>query len=82
MNATQVLFTGLLPPLLEGKTRCGLAVTDDVLLMESGILPQFGELDEVFSSEALSRIYRIPIRLIQVDRHKQVLWTWILISCE
>jgi hypothetical protein len=81
MNATQVLFTRLLPPLLEGKTRCGLAATDDVLHVESGIPPLFSALDEVFTAEALSRVYRIPIRLVQVDGHKQVLWTWSLISC-
>ncbi len=52
-----------------------LAVADDVLLMESGIQPQFGALDQVFTAEALSRIYKLPIRLVQVDGHKQVLWT-------
>jgi iron complex transport system ATP-binding protein len=52
-----------------------LAVADDVLLMESGIPPQFGTLDEVFTAEALSRVYQLPIRLVQVNGHKQVLWT-------
>ena len=52
-----------------------LAVADDVLLMESGVPPQFGALDEVFTAEALSRVYGLPIRLVQVDGHKQVLWT-------
>jgi iron complex transport system ATP-binding protein len=52
-----------------------LAVADDVLLMESGIPPQFGTLDEVFTAEALSRIYQLPIRLVQVNGYKQVLWT-------
>ncbi|MBL1171498.1 MAG: ABC transporter ATP-binding protein [Chloroflexi bacterium] len=52
-----------------------LAVADDVLLMESGIPPQFGALDEVFTAEALSRVYGLPIRLVQVNGHKQVLWT-------
>jgi ABC-type cobalamin transport system ATPase subunit len=52
-----------------------LAVADDVLLMESGIPLQFGALDEVFTVEALTRIYQLPIRLIQVDGNKQVLWT-------
>jgi len=52
-----------------------LAVADDVLLMESGIQPQFGTLEQVFTAEALSRIYKLPIRLIQVDGHQQVLWT-------
>jgi iron complex transport system ATP-binding protein len=52
-----------------------LAVADDVLLMETGVPPQFGALDEVFTAAALSRIYKLPIRVIQVDGHKQVLWT-------
>ena len=52
-----------------------LALADDVLLMESGIQLQFGSMDEVFTAEALSRIYQLHIRLVQVDGHKQVLWT-------
>ncbi len=52
-----------------------LALADDVLLMESGVPPQFGALDEVFTEQALSRVYGIPIRLVQVNGHKQVLWT-------
>ncbi len=52
-----------------------LAVADDVLLMEGGVSPQFGTLDEVFTAAALSRIYKLSIRLVQVDGHKQVLWT-------
>jgi len=52
-----------------------LAFADDVLLMEAGKPPQFGALDEVFTAEALTRVYGIPIRLAQVNGHKQVLWT-------
>jgi iron complex transport system ATP-binding protein len=52
-----------------------LALADDVLLMQPGQSPAFGPLDTVFSAEALTRIYGIPIRLAQVDGHKQVLWT-------
>lgn len=52
-----------------------LAVADDVLLLEAGRPPQFGALDQVFTATALSRIYGIPIRLVQVDGHQQVLWT-------
>lgn len=52
-----------------------LATADDVLLIEPGSPPQFGTLDEVFTAEALSRIYEHPIRLVQVNGHKQVLWT-------
>lgn len=52
-----------------------LAVADDVLLMEPGRPPQFGPLDEVFTAEALSRIYDLPIRLATVDGRRHVLWT-------
>jgi iron complex transport system ATP-binding protein len=52
-----------------------LAVADDVILMESGVAPQFGSMEQVFTAEALSRIYQIPIRLVQADGHHHVLWT-------
>jgi iron complex transport system ATP-binding protein len=52
-----------------------LALADDVLLMEPGSSAQFGPLDEVFTAEALSRVYRLPIRLVEVDGHQQVIWT-------
>lgn len=52
-----------------------LAVADDVLLMDAGQPSQFGTLDKVFTAEALSRTYGIPIRLEQVNGHQQVLWT-------
>ncbi len=52
-----------------------LAVADDVLLLEQGGTAQFGPLEQVFTAESLSRIYRLPIRLVDVDGHRQVLWT-------
>jgi len=52
-----------------------LALADDVILMEPGSPPQFGPLEQVFTAEALSRIYHLPIRLVDVDGRKQVLWT-------
>jgi iron complex transport system ATP-binding protein len=52
-----------------------LAVADDVLLMEPGRPPQFGPLDEIFTAEALSRIYDLPIQLATVDGRRHVLWT-------
>jgi iron complex transport system ATP-binding protein len=52
-----------------------LAVADDVLLMESGKPPVFGPLEQVLTAEALSRVFSIPIRLVDVEGHKQVLWT-------
>jgi iron complex transport system ATP-binding protein len=52
-----------------------LAVADDVLLLEPGGAVQFGPLGQVFTAEALSRVYNMPIRLVDVDGHRQVLWT-------
>jgi len=52
-----------------------LALADDVLLMEPGASPQFGPVDETLTAEALSRVYEHPIRLVQVNGHKHVLWT-------
>jgi iron complex transport system ATP-binding protein len=52
-----------------------LAVADDVLLLEPGGAAQFGPLGQVFTAESLSRVYNMPIRLVDVDGHRQVLWT-------
>ena len=52
-----------------------LALADDVLLLEAGRPAQFGPLEQVFTAETLSRLYQLPIRLVEVDGHKQVLWT-------
>lgn len=52
-----------------------LALADDVLLTEPSHPPQFGKLEEVFTAEALSRVYEHPIRLAQVNGRKHVVWT-------
>ena len=52
-----------------------LALASYVLLMEPGGAAQFGPLEQVFTAEALTRIYRLPIRLVDVDGRRQVLWT-------
>lgn len=52
-----------------------LAVADEVLLMEAGAAPTFGPVEQIFTAEALSRIYRLPIRLVNLDGRRQVLWT-------
>lgn len=52
-----------------------LALADDVLLLEGDGRARFGPLDEIFTAETLSRLYQIPIRLVEVDGRKQVLWT-------
>jgi iron complex transport system ATP-binding protein len=51
-----------------------LALADDILLMEPDGRAQFGPLEQIFTAEALSRIYNLPIRLVDVDGHRQVLW--------
>ena len=52
-----------------------LALADDVLLVEPDGTARFGSLEEVFTAETLSRIYQMPIRLVEVDGSPQVLWT-------
>ncbi|MGQ9815940.1 MAG: ABC transporter ATP-binding protein, partial [Candidatus Roseilinea sp.] len=52
-----------------------LALADDVLLMEPGRPPQSGPLHDVFTDEALSRLYNHPIQVLQVNGHKYVAWT-------
>lgn len=52
-----------------------LALADDVLLMEAGAPPQFGTLNNIFTAEALTRVYGIPICLVQVNEHQHILWT-------
>jgi iron complex transport system ATP-binding protein len=52
-----------------------LALADDVLLVEPGGAIHFGSRDEIFTAETLSRIYQMPIRLVEVDGTRQVLWT-------
>lgn len=51
-----------------------VAVADDVLLIEPDGQAVFGRLSEVFTAEALTRIYEMPIRLVEVDGRWQVLW--------
>jgi len=52
-----------------------LALADDVLLLEGDRGIHFGPIDEIFTAETLSRLYQMPIRLVEVDGRKQVLWT-------
>lgn len=52
-----------------------LALADDVLLMEPGRPAVFGPLEQAFTAEALSRMYGIPVRLVDIDGRRQVLWT-------
>jgi iron complex transport system ATP-binding protein len=52
-----------------------LAVADDVLLMAAGQPPLFGPAAQVFTEQALQRVYQLPIRLVEVDGKRHVLWT-------
>ena len=52
-----------------------LALADDILLMDMHRVPQFGALEQILTTENLSRVYGLPVRLVEVDGHKQVIWT-------
>lgn len=52
-----------------------LALADEVILMEAGQPPQAGPLAHLFTAEHLSRIYHLPIRLVEIEGRQQVLWT-------
>jgi iron complex transport system ATP-binding protein len=51
-----------------------LAVSDDAILMEKGRVLVSGPTTEVASGENLSRIYRVPVKIIPVEGKNQVLW--------
>lgn len=51
-----------------------LAVSDDAILMEKGRVLVSGLTTEVASGENLSRIYRVPVKIIPVEGKNQVLW--------
>ncbi len=52
-----------------------LAVADDALLMEAGQAPVFGPVDAVLTEAALSRVYHLPVRVVEIEGRKRVLWT-------
>lgn len=52
-----------------------LAAADDVVVMEAGQPPLFGSLEQAFTSEHLSRIYRLPVRILEADGRRVVAWT-------
>jgi iron complex transport system ATP-binding protein len=51
-----------------------LAVSDEAILMEKGRVLISGPTTEVATSENLSKIYRVPVKIIPVEGKKQVLW--------
>lgn len=66
-RGTSILMTTHEPDL-------ALALSDECILMERGRIFLAGPTVEVVTAEALSRIYRVPIEILQVDGHAQVLW--------
>jgi iron complex transport system ATP-binding protein len=51
-----------------------LAVSDDAILMEKGCVLASGTTNEVITSDNLTRIYRVPVRIVTVEGKNQVLW--------
>jgi iron complex transport system ATP-binding protein len=51
-----------------------LVVSDDAVLMEKGRVYAVGATGEVANSEALSRIYNVPVRIVSVDGRNQIVW--------
>lgn len=51
-----------------------LAVAEDVILMAKGHVMDYGPLEQVLTSENLSKIYGLPVNVITADGRKQVMW--------
>jgi iron complex transport system ATP-binding protein len=51
-----------------------LAVSDEAVLMEKGRVLVSGPTTEVATGDNLSRIYRVPVKIIPVEGKKQVVW--------
>jgi len=51
-----------------------LAMSDEAVLMEKGRVLISGPTAEVATGENLSRIYRVPVKIIPVEGKKQVAW--------
>lgn len=66
-SGTTILMTTHEPDL-------ALAVSDEAVLMEKGSVLIFGPTAEVATDEYLSRIYRVPVKIIPVEGKKQVAW--------
>ncbi len=52
-----------------------LAVSDETVLMERGRVVVSGPTRAVATGENLTRIYRVPVRIVAVEGKNQVLWT-------
>ncbi len=51
-----------------------LTVSDDAILMEKGRVLAAGPTKEVITSDNLTQIYRVPVRIVPVEGKNQVLW--------
>ncbi len=51
-----------------------LAVSDEAVLMEKGNVLVSGPTELVANPENLSRIYRVPVKIIQVEGRRQISW--------
>ena len=51
-----------------------LAVSQDLVLMEKGRVLVSGQTNQVATSENLSQIYQVPVRIVPVEGRNQVLW--------
>jgi len=50
------------------------AVADEVVLMKKGRVVAHGPVDVTLTSESLSHVYGIPVRVVSLEGRKQVLW--------
>ena len=66
-SGTTILMTTHEPDL-------ALAMSDEAILMEKGCVLIAGPTSEVASGENLSRIYRVPVKIIPVEGKQQVAW--------
>jgi iron complex transport system ATP-binding protein len=66
-RGTSILMTTHEPDL-------ALAVSDEAVLMEKGRVLISGPIAEVATGENLSRIYRVPVKIIPVEGKNQVIW--------
>ena len=51
------------------------ALADKLILMRHGEVLDFGSLDESLTSEKLSELYGLPVKVARVDGHPVVLWS-------
>lgn len=51
-----------------------LLVSDDAILMEKGKVFTSGTTKEVANGENLTRVYHVPVKIIEVDGRSQIVW--------